>query len=91
VLDAINRLGPDLTTETPSPADAEFAAGVATLAQELAIPEFKAAVLHMIRCGLDDGPLRALADAVLAGGGPEGEGPEADWLRSLGAWFRTPA
>jgi hypothetical protein len=64
---------------------------VATLARELAIPEFKAAVLHMIRCELDDGLLRDLADAVLAGRSPAGEGPEADWLRSLGAWFRTPA
>jgi hypothetical protein len=92
VLEAMNGLGPDLTLEQPNQPDPAFGAEVARLAEALATTLPRAVVLHTLR--QDEhchGPLRQLVEAVAAGTVPGGQGPEADWLRQLGAWFQAPA
>ncbi len=91
VLAAMNTLGPDPLQETPNPPDPAFGAGVADLMQALAATEPQAAILHTLQA--DEhvrSPLRAMVEAVAAGNLPGGEGAEAEWLRSLAAWFTTP-
>jgi 3-oxoacyl-(acyl-carrier-protein) synthase/3-hydroxymyristoyl/3-hydroxydecanoyl-(acyl carrier protein) dehydratase/1-acyl-sn-glycerol-3-phosphate acyltransferase len=92
VLDALNKLGPALSTEVPNNPDPAFQKAVGALVRDRGLPPARAAVLQALREYPDTGaPLTQVIDQLMKEGGGFGDGPDREWLSRLAAWFRAEA
>lgn len=90
VLDALNKLGPALSTEVPNNPDPAFQKAVGALVRDRGLPPAQAAVLQALREYPDTGaPLTQVIDQLMEEGGGFGDGPDREWLSRLADWFRA--